>query len=563
MKKSTIFFSLLSVLVTLSLLLTGACKGTGTTTNTGATGEQTLTVNLGGENNFLDPNQASWSTEVAILHQVYDGLLTFNPDLTLAPMVAKEIPTVANKGISADGKTLTIKLKTNVTWNDGTKVTAKDFVFSIKRLFDPNLACAYESFYSDVVGGDAYFNSASKTASEQSALKDAIGVRAVNDSTLEIKLIDPLPTFLQLLALWPIYPIREDMVTKYGDKWYQADANGAMPYYITDGPFIIQEWVQNDHYTLVRNEKYWGTKPTLTKIVFKELTDSNVAFAAYKNNEIDISGVPAGTEKTTMADATLSPQIVRYPQLVTYALQFNVLKPPFDNKLLRQAISCAIDRQAYIDQVRGGVGKVALSWIPPGMPGYDATLGTDWALNPTKAKDLLAQAGYPNGVGLPEIKFQYANTGTNPTLAAFLQQQLKTNLGVNLTLEAMDSKSFSALVNAKNHTWAFVGWGADYPDPDNWLPQLFGTGAGNNKTNYSNPAFDTLAATALKELDNTKRLQDWADAQKMVVADAPMVFLFNRETFQLCKPWVKGLTTTGMDSTIAGDSNFRLVYIQK
>jgi oligopeptide transport system substrate-binding protein len=111
--------------------------------------------------------------------------------------------------------------------------------------------------------------------------------------------------------------------------------------------------------------------------------------------------------------------------------------------------------------------------------------------------------------------------------------------------------------------WAWFGWGADYPDPDNWLPQLFGTGAGNNHTLYSNPAFDALAAVALQELDNTKRLQDWADAQKLVMDDAPIVTMFYRERFLLVKPWVKGLKTTGMDGQVAGDMFYTEVYIAK
>ncbi len=564
MKKSTIFFSLLSVLVTLSLLLTGACKGSGTaTTGDKPSGEQTITLNLGGENNTIDPNRASWSNERTVIMQVFDGLLAFDADLNLVPMVAKEIPTVANKGISADGLTYTIRLNTKAAWSDGKKITAKDFVFSIKRLFDPNLAAEYASFYFNIVGGEDYYSSAEKSASEQASLKDAIGVKAVNDSTLEIKLIDPLPTFTQLLALWPIYPIREDMVTANGEQWAQPLEDGSMPYYIGNGPFVLKEWVQNDHYIFVPNTNYWNTKPTLTKITYRIIEDANVAYAAYLNNEIDQSGVPGGTEVATMNDPNLSPQIQRKAQLVTYGLQFNVTKPPFDNKTLRQAIACAIDRQAYIDQVRGGVGTVAISWIPPGMPGFDATLGTDFALNPTKAKELLAQAGYPNGAGLPTLKFQYANSGTNPTLAAFLQAQLKANLGIDLVLEPYASKELSALVNAKEFQWAFYGWGADYPDPDNWLPQIFGTGAGNNKTGYSNPAFDTLAAQGLKELDNTKRLKIWADAHKLVVADQPMVFVFNRETFVLRKPWVKNMVITGMDGQIAGDMFLRDAFIQK
>ena len=583
MQRKTIIFPLLAILVTASMIFTSACgpstptttpttttptttKPTTTTPTTFApTGPQEITLNLAGEVVTIDPNRASWSNERSVMMQVFDGLLAFNPDLSLAPMCAQAIPTVANGGISADGKTYTIKLKPNVTWSDGTKVTAKDFAFSIKRLFDPDLASEYASFYFNIVGGEAYYGAASKTAAEKTALKDAIGVRAIDDATLEIKLTAALPTFTQLLALWPVYPIRQDMVEKYGEKWAQpADASGAMPYYIGNGPFVMKEWVQQDHYTFVRNEKYWGTKPYLTKITYKEITDANVALAAYKNNELDQSGVPGGTEKATMNDPVLSKEIVRYPQLTTYAIQFNQLMgEPYTNKKFRQAVSCAIDRVAFVDKVRGGVGKAAVSWIPPGMPGYDVNLGKEWEFNPTKAKQLLAEAGYPDGKGLPEFKFEIANTGTNPTLAAFLQEQMKTNLGINLTADLMESKSYSALYNDKKFHSGFTGWGADYPDPDNWLPQLYGTGAGNNKISYSNPAFDALCKQGLAELDNTKRLQIWAQAQAIVVEDQSRVFIFNRETFALKKPWVKGQITTGMDGQIPGDMFLRSVYIQK
>ena len=140
---------------------------------------------------------------------------------------------------------------------------------------------------------------------------------------------------------------------------------------------------------------------------------------------------------------------------------------------------------------------------------------------------------------------------------------MKDNLGINLTVDLMDPKAYSALFNAKQFNWGFTGWGADYPDPDNWLPQLYGTGGGNNKTGYSNPAFDTLSAQALKELYNTKRLKDWADAQALVVADQPMIYVFNRETFALKKSWVKNQVTTGMDGQIAGDMFLRNVFISK
>lgn len=559
MQRKTVILSLLAVLVSASLIFTSACSESatpGTTAGT-PTGEQILRVNLAGEPAQIDPNRASWSSERSAINQVFEGLLGFNQDLSLTPVVAKEIPTVANKGISSDGLTYTFKLKTNVTWSDGEKVTAKDFEYSIKRLFNPDLAAEYASFFFDIAGGEAYYSAGIKTDSEKAALKDAIGVKAKDNYTLEIRLAQPRPTFLQIMALWPAYPLREDIITQFGDKWTDP------PNYIGNGPFILTEWVHQDHMTFKPNPNYWGTKPKLTEIKYLMITDINAELSAYKNNEIDISRVPTGTEKATMADLAMSKEILRYNELTTFAFQFNVTKSPFDNKLVRQAFSCAVDRESFVNNVRSGVGKVALSWIPPGMPGYDAELGKEYAFDPTKAKQLLAQAGYTDLTKLPEINFSYSDTAGNRTIAQFLQGQIKENLGIDITLDPQESKSFQQYVNEEKHMWAWFGWGADYPDPDNWLPELFGTGAGNNHTLYSNSAFDELAIKAKSELDNSKRLEMWAEAQEMVMADAPIVTMFYRERFLLMKPWVKGLKTTGMDGQVTGDLFYDEVYLTK
>ncbi len=540
------------------LLVLASCGSPGgtTTPSTGNT-PQVYRVNLAAEPATIDPNRASWAQERTIILQVFEGLLNFNPDLTLRPDVAKEIPTVANKGISADGLTYTFNLNPKAVWSDGKKVVAGDFEYSIKRMLSPEIASDYASFYFAIKGAEAYNGSGDKDAATQQQLKDAVAVKAVNDSTLQITLAQQSPTFLQVMALWPSYPIRKDIVDQYGEKWTEP------PNYIGNGAFLLTEWVHQDHLTLKANPKYWGEKPLLTEIDIKEITDANASLAAFKNNELDMSGVSPGTEKATMADPVLGKEVVRNPELVTFGFRYNFKIAPFDNLKVRQAIATAIDRNAFIEQVRGGVGKAATSWLPPGMPDYDANLGSQYKFDAAKAKQLLADAGYSDVTKLPTIKFQYSDTSGNKVIAQFLQAQLKDNLGITITLEPMESKAFSQLVNNKQFMFSWYGWGADYPDPDNWLPQLFMTDAGNNKQNYSNPAFDALAKQALAELDNTKRLQEWAQAQKIIVDDATMAFMMYRERFQVVQPWVKGLTPTGMDGGIMGDMFWNKIYIQK
>jgi oligopeptide transport system substrate-binding protein len=539
-----------------------ACCGSSSTSP--ATGQlsdpQILTVYLPGEPDQIDPNLASWGAERSVISQVFQGLLGFDKDLNLIPVISTAIPSVSNGGISGDGKTYTFKLKNFTTWSDGERVTANDFVYSIKRMLDPTLAAAYASFYYDIVGAQSYNEAAGKDAATLGDLKNAVAVTAPDDTTLIITLTQPRPSFLSLMALWPVYPLRQDIIEKYGSRWTEPGN------YIGDGPFIMTEWVHQDHITFKPNPNYWGSKPLLTKITCKIITDTNAALAAYMNGELDMSGVPAGTEKAIMADPSLSSQIVRFADLTTLVFAFNVHTYPYDNITLRKALATAIDRASFVDKIRGGVGKVALSWIPPGMPGYDPTLGTEYSFNISKAKTLLAQALRELGLSDASklvLRFQYANTAGSKNTAEFLQAQLKDNLGIDLLLEPMEPKAFAQLVNSKQHTWAWFGWGADYPDPDNWLPEIFGSGATNNKTSYSNPQFDALATQAKHELDNTKRMQLWAQAQAIVMADAPIITVFYNERFFLLKPYVKGFIYTAMDGQIAGDQYWTNIYIQK
>ncbi|MDO8751060.1 MAG: peptide ABC transporter substrate-binding protein [Dehalococcoidia bacterium] len=564
MKSRSIWFLLLLAIV--GTVAIGCTKEAATPTPTrgpiatptsALAAKQEFRANLISEPATIDPNRSAFAQEITVVKQLFNGLLGFNQDLSVKAVTAEAVPSVANGGISADGLTYIFKLRKEVSWSDGTPVTAKDYVYSIKRMLDPDLAADYASFYYSIVGAEDY-NSASKAdAATKASLKDKVGVRAVNDTTLEIKLRAAEPTFIPKMALWPVDPVRQDIIEKYGDKWIEP---GNL---IGNGPYVLKEWVHQDHVTLEANPKYWGKKPILQTIVLKLLADENAALLAYKNGEMDFVSVPAGNEKAILADPTLSKEVVRFAELTVFALQFNVTKPPFDNKLVRQAINTAIDRVAYVDKVRSGVGKPAYSWIPPGMPGYDPNLGAEYKFDAAKAKQLLAQAGYPDGKGLPTITFTYADTTGNRLTAQFLQGQMKENLGIDILLDPQETKASRLFISQNKHQWALLGWGADYPDPENFLPGLFGTGAGNAHTLYSNPEFDKLAKQATTELDNAKRLQLWAQAQKMVIDDAPIATLYYRERFWLKKPNVLSFKVTGMDGGVPGDFFFADVAIGK
>lgn len=503
-------------------------QGQAATTN----GAQEITVNaLQGEPDNLDPSKSSFATEAAVIRQVFEPLLRFDKDLKPQPAAT------ASMDVSQDGKTYTFKLRPDGKFSDGTPVTAQNFVYSFRRILDPKTASEYGSFFADagIVGAKDF--SAGKGTAEQ------VGVRAVDDRTLEIKLDNPIGYFPNLAALWVVAPLREDIITKAGaDKWATDPST-----YIGNGPFKLSEWIHQDRITLVPNPNYAGTKPTLQKVTFLMVSDASADYAAYMAGERDWTLVPDANVAQVRNDPNLKSQLKEYTELTTFWVHVNNARKPVDNPLVRKAFSRAIDRQALIRDIASDVGKPATSLIPPGMPGYQEGLGKDFDFNASAAKELLSQAGFANGQGFPTLTFRFATSTANQRRAEFIQAQLKQNLGITINLESMETKAYQAAYKAKDYDLAFGGWGADYPDPQNWMMPLFGCEASNNKWNYCNKQFDDLARQADQSTDQAKRLQLYGQAQQLLINDMPVVPLFYRGRAVVVKPWVQNLTLTAKD----------------
>lgn len=496
-----------------------------------AAGPQEITVNaLQGEPDNLDPNRSNFATEAAVIRQVFEPLLAFDKDLKPVPAAA------SSYDVSQDGKTYTFHLRQGAKWSDGQPVTAKDFVYSFKRILDPATAADYASFFSDAgIVGAANFNAGKGSA-------DAVGVRASDDNTLEIQLEAPIGYFPDIVALWVAAPVRQDIVEKAGDGWAQDPST-----YIGNGPFKMSEWVHQDHITLVPNPNYAGTKPTLQKVTLLMVSSGEADYAAYRNNERDWTLVPDADVNAVRNDPQLSKEAHEYTELTTFWLVMNNTNKPLDNPLVRKAFTKAIDRQAMIRDVAAGVGQPATSMIPPGMPGFQPDLGKDIAFDPTAAKDLLKQAGFADPSTFPQLHFRFGTLTSNQTRAEFIQAQLKQNLGVDIVLDSMESKAYQAAYKAKDYDLAWTGWGADYPDPQNFMTGLFSCNASNNKYNYCNKEFDAAAATGDSGTDLNTRLQAYAQAQGILVNDLPVAPLFYRGRMVLVKPWVQNLVITPKD----------------
>ena len=518
---------------------------------------QELRVNLGGEPGSLDPQLVTSLPEWSVVRQVFQGLFGFTPDLALEPVVATEIPTVGNGGISPDGLTYIFKLRDDVTWSDGAPVTASDFAYTLKRVLDPQVAAPLSFLYSAIKGAQEYATAVGVEGAALEALRDGLGIEATDDLTLRVTLGRPDPTFLQKLTLRAALPVRQDVVEEFGSGWTEAGN------YMGNGPFIMTEWAHQDQITLEANPNYWGPSPKLSKITYRMIADPNSELLAYRNGELELSQVPPGTERAILSDPDLEGEVIRASQLFSLGLFFNTSEPPFDNVLVRQAFATALDREAWIEKVKSGVGHAATSWLPPGIPGHDPDLGQEYSFDLERGRQLLAEAGFPGGEGFPSTSYVFVGLGDGQLMAEFIQGQFKENLGIDLILEPLDPPSYGQQVmGARQFQLTPFGGSGDYPDPEDSLAALFMTGAPFNIAQYSNPAFDQLARQASTELDQTKRIALWMDAHRIVIEDAPLAPFFFGERLFLKKPGVQGLTLTPIDGAIPGDTRLGEVFLE-
>jgi oligopeptide transport system substrate-binding protein len=387
------------------------------------------------------------------------------------------------------------------------------------------------------------------------ALK-TLGLKAVDDNTFQVTLEAPAGYFKWIATLWTSAPVRQDVVTKYGkdssgnDKW-AAVSSAAPQQVVGNGLYKISEVVTKDHVTLVPNPNYGGSqpKPSLTKITEYFIDDETVAYAKYKSGELDMVGVPLANTEAVRT----SPELVKTPELTVFWLNMNVKKAPFDNPKVRLAISQAIDRDTFVTNVLKGRGIASTTLIPKGMRNYRPDLGTAQKFDATAAKATLSSAGV-SASSLNGVKYVYnSNSPTSKTIAEFMQAQLKTNLGVDIVLDGTDSKTVSKRLRSGNYQFGGPsGWGADYPDSQDWF-DIFMTGSGNQFSGWTSKPYDDAVTAADAASDQAKRDSGYETAEKVLVGEAPVAFLYQRTGWMVVKPYVKGINATPNDDQWLGD----------
>jgi oligopeptide transport system substrate-binding protein len=507
-------------------------------------GEQVLRIHQPTWPDTLDPQDSSVANEIAVEILNYDGLTRFDKDLNTIPGAAEKWD------INGDATEFTFHLRDGLKYSDGSPLVAQDFVDAVRRSLDPRGTIGnYQGTFFMIKGADAILNTAIPTdEAKVPELFNQLGATAIDEKTVKFELTQPTPYFPTLMALWVAYPAKQSLVEQGGDTWYEDPANQ-----IGNGPFQITRIDKSQNLIEFKaNENYWGGRPKLDKVQLKYIGDLSVAFQAYQNNEIDILTPDPNDVPTLRADPTLGKEYIEPLGACTEAYELNNTKAPFDNVKVRQAFSTGFDRASYIRDALKDTSAKTLTWIPPGYPGYDKS-ETRWDFNPEQAKGLLAEAGFPNGEGLPEVKISYnSDNPNNQARIEYIIQMYQSSLGVSLVPDPIEGKTLNTLrkdVETAPQLVSGGGWCADYPDPQNWLSIFWHSRAEFAKSiGYSNPEVDKLLDQADVEIDPAKRMQLYDQAQKIVVGGAPYIIRSTSKGSFAIKPYVKGIDITPQDS---------------
>ena len=483
--------------------------GCGSDSDAGGNGkgviDQVININWGAEPPSLDPGLATDTTSGDVITNIMDPLVKLDKDLQPTPSLAK------SWSVSKDGKTVTFELREDGRWTNGDPVTAQDFEWSWKRTISPDLGADYAYQFFGIVGA-AEYNACEKNCD---ALRDKVGVKALDDHTLQVKLTSQQPWFVQQVAHHSFLAVHRATVEKFGRKWTEPQN------IVTDGPFKLARWDHDSRLDLVKwNGWRNANQVKLQRINGSMITEGTTALRAFEAGELDTSG--QGLPPVDLPRLKGTPEYAQYPGLGTYYYGLNVKTVP-DVKQ-RRAMALAIDRQTIIDNIAQGDQEPATGFTPKGMPGFDTlTPNSPW-LSPqgdiAEAKELMSQVKSPQ----KDITLLINNSPGHKEIAVAVQSMWK-KLGLNVTISQQDWAQYLQFLGPPPDPSmdAFrLGWIADYVDAMNFL-ELWKCGSGNNNTNFCDPAYDDLVEQARKTPDNNQRFGIYKQLEdKLVGKDGAM-----------------------------------------
>lgn len=482
---------------------------------------QVFRFNNAAEPEYLDPGLMVGQPEGRIAELVFEGLTTIDSVTHLpVPGIAESWET------SPDGKLYTFHLRKDAVWSDGMPVTARDFVFAWTRVLDPKLASRYANLIYFIENGQEFNEGRLQDASQ-------LGLKAIDDHTLQVKLRKPVPFFLTLTAFFSYLPVPQHVVEQYAEHW----SNPA--HIVGNGPFLLAEHQTNAKFEFLKNPRYWNAREVrLERVIAYSIDDIHTSANMYEAGILD--WVPSGSFPSSYVPymRTRYHDLDSSVYLASYYYEFNVTRRPLDNRLVRRALSMAVDRRALTDDLLRGGQIPTAHFVPKGMPGYESPPGPEY--NPAEARRLLAEAGYPNGQGFPSIDILFNTLDDHKRIAEAIQQMWSKNL--NISVKVRNEEWASYLKSRRNLQYDVVraGWIGDYPDPSTFT-DLLESNNGNNDSGWKNPAYDRLIASARDEPDPFKRMEILRKSEAMALDEMPILPLYTYASNQLIKPYVRGI----------------------
>ena len=490
----------------------------------------------------LDPHIATGVPEHHIMSSVMEGLvLKDRRSLEPRPGVAESWT------ISDDGRVYTFKLRDDARWSNGDPHIANDYVWSWWRALQPALGNQYAYMLFPIKNAKRYYDRETEDFGD-------VGVKALDQRTLQVTLTNPTPYFLQLLDHYSLFPVHQATIEKFGN----ADQRGTRWSYegnlVSNGPFKLDEWKINRHITVTRNLHYWDNdNVALNGIVFKPVENTVTEERMFRAGQLHVtSSVPA--DKISTYRKSNSTELKIAPYLGTYFYRLNIKTPQLQDRRVRRALGMAIDREKLVENITKGGQIPAYTMTPPGTMGYypKSTL----AFDPEGAKNLLSEAGYPNGEGFPAIEILYNTNEGHRKIAVALQEMWKEYLNIDIKLLNQEWKVYLATESAGDYQISRGGWIGDYVDPNNFL-DMFLCGGGNNRTGWCNEEYDRLILeVAPSQSSHEERLAVFQQAETMLLDDMPIIPVYTYTSVKLVDSSVENL-----DGNIMNQAMYKDIYL--
>jgi len=479
----------------------------------------------------IDPGLTVDMSSIDVTEQLFLGLTDFDPQTyQVRPELAEDW------AISEDGKIYHFYLRKDVTWTDGKPVTAHDVVWAIQRNIRSDLNCPYAYMLFILENAEAI-----NSGDEPDVTK--MGVHALDDYTVEFRLKYSAAFFPAMVGLWIYRPLPRETVEKFGDAW--ADYLNIQ----TNGSYMLTDWKKGKHMILKKNPAYYDADyVSIPEIRYIIVPESSVGLVLYEHNELDLIGgeyirIPLTEIPRIKIDPVLRKEYQNKPTFCTYYFGFNTQRPPVDNALVRKALSAAIDRQLLIEVITKGDQEPATTFTRPPIFGSVAPSdGVGIGFNPKLAKKWLAEAGFPDGKGMPPIVLMHNTSEDNAMIAQAIQTCIQYYLNVNISVKDKEWTVYVDAIEQPNTPHIFrLGWCADYPDANNWLYDVFHPKKSSNYIGWDNTEFETIVDKAQVTSDIQERIQLYRRAEQILCEEeAAIIPIYFYTAPYLVKPWIKG-----------------------